>query len=147
MCSDVTSYSTIYSFFHVHAGWNMLFFLWGVFRGKKEPSLRQMPESTIAPRDIPPPIMSLPENRCSLRPISENASQDGHPGLKVPASEELQGLSRIVKRDVGMDVSPSDQLGHGLNSSSSSAVKSDGAHQCVEVKGAYQVLFVLFVSY
>ncbi|XP_057774074.1 uncharacterized protein LOC130993263 isoform X2 [Salvia miltiorrhiza] len=118
--------------------WNMLFFLWGVFRGKKELSLRQMPESTIAPRDIPPPIMSLPENRCSLRPISENASQDGHPGLKVPTSEELQGLTRVVKRDVTMDIPPLDQLGHGLNSSLSSTVKSDGAKQCEEVRGAYQ---------
>lgn len=117
----------------------MLFFLWGVFRGKKESSLRQMPESVIAPRDIPPPIMSLPDNRCSLRPITENASQDVHPGLEVPVSEELQGLPRVVKRDFGIYVSPLVQLSHGLNSSSSSAVQSDDAKQC-EVRSAYQVL-------
>lgn len=118
----------------------MLFFLWGVFRGKKESSLQQMPESVIAPRDIPPPIMSLPDNRCSLRPITENASQDVHSGIEVPASEELQGLPRVVKRDFGIYVSPLDQLSHGLNSSSSSAVQSDDAKQCGEVRSTYQVL-------
>ncbi|KAG6426633.1 hypothetical protein SASPL_110860 [Salvia splendens] len=110
--------------------WNMLFFLWGVFRGKKEPNPQKMPESTIAPRDIPPPIMSLPENRCSLTPISDNASQDRHPGLKVPASEELQDVPSVVKRDVGMNISLPDQLGHGLSSSSASTEKGDGPKQC-----------------
>ncbi|KAL1550604.1 dentin sialophosphoprotein-like isoform X1 [Salvia divinorum] len=94
------------------------------------PSPRQMPESTIAPRHIPPPIMSLPENRCSLTPISDNGSQEGQPGLKVPPSEELQGVPRVVKRGVCMDISSLDQLGHGLNSSSSSTAKGDGPEQC-----------------
>lgn len=133
-------------FFHVRAGWNRFFFLWGVFREKKEPSPQQMPESTIAPRDIPPPIMSLPENKCSLRPVSDSASQDEHPGIEVPASEELRGLPRAVKRDVSMDKSPLDQLGHGLNSSLSSAEKSDGPKQCAEVRDTYQVLFCVIFS-
>ncbi|KAH6771025.1 hypothetical protein C2S52_015828, partial [Perilla frutescens var. hirtella] len=118
--------------------WNMLFFLWGVFRGKKESSVRQMPESLTAPRDIPPPIMSLPENRCSLRPITENESGDVHAGLEVPASEELHGLPRVVKRGFGIDIFPLDQLGDGLNSSSSSALQSEGAKLCGEVRAAYQ---------
>ncbi|XP_042063889.1 uncharacterized protein LOC121807688 isoform X1 [Salvia splendens] len=118
--------------------WNRFFFLWGVFREKKEPSPRQMPDSTIAPRDIPPPIMSLPEKKWSLRPVSDSASQDEHPGIEVPASEELWGLPRAVKRDVSMDKSPLDQLERGLNSSSSSAEKSDGPKQCAEVRDTYQ---------
>lgn len=125
----------------------MLFFLWGVFRGKKEVSPRPMPESIIAPRYIPPPIMSLPDNRCSLRPITENASQDVHPGPEVPCSEELRNSPRVVNGDVGIDASPLDRLGHGLSSSLSSAVQSDGAKQCGVVRGVCQVLFVLLVLY
>ena len=90
--------------------------------------------------------MSLPENKCSLRPISDNASQDEHPGVEVPASEELRGLPRAIKSDVGMDKSPLDQLGHRLNSSSSSVEKSDGPKQCGEVRDTYQVLFCVNFS-
>ncbi|KAI3471318.1 hypothetical protein Pfo_027981 [Paulownia fortunei] len=125
--------------------WNMLFFLWGVFRGKKESYLQHMPESInqfCAPRDIPPPIMSLPENICSLRPISEDlhVSEDAAPVLEVPASEELRRLlsSRVVNRDCGTKVSSLDRLDHSLNSSSSPAVRSDTAKHCQEMRGTSQ---------
>lgn len=150
MLFHAASWPTMYLCFHLRAGWNMLFFLWGVFRGKKESCLQQMPESInqyCAPRDIPAPIMSLPENRCSLRPITENASQDADPVLEVPASEELRSLvsSRVVKKDCGTKVSSLDRWDHGLNSSSSHAVQSDGAKQCQEMRGTYQVRLILFI--
>lgn len=119
-----------------------MFFLWGVFRGKKELSPRHMPES-ITPRYVPPPIMSLPENRCSLGPITENASQDVHPGLEVTGSEDLRSSPRVVNGDIGINESPLDKLGDGLNSIASSAVQIDGAKQCREVRDVCQVLIVL----
>ncbi|KAL0403358.1 UNVERIFIED_CONTAM: hypothetical protein Sradi_1976600 [Sesamum radiatum] len=114
--------------------WNMLFFLWGVFRGKKESCLQKMPESLnqcCAPRDIPPPIMSLPENRCSLGPITEDllAGEDAAPVLEVPASEELRSL--LSSRAVA-SVSSLDPLNHRLNSSSTLAGESESAKQCQE---------------
>ncbi|KAL8534784.1 hypothetical protein ACS0TY_010715 [Phlomoides rotata] len=123
--------------------WNMLFYLWGVLRGKKESCLQQMPESVnqyCTPQDIPQPIMSLPENRCSLRPITENVSEDANPLVEVPASEELRSLltSRVVNRDCNTGGSSLVQLEHGLNSSSSFAIRSDGVKQCQEMRGTNQ---------
>ncbi|KAL0452282.1 UNVERIFIED_CONTAM: hypothetical protein Slati_1206300 [Sesamum latifolium] len=117
--------------------WNMLFFLWGVFRGKKESCLQKMPESLnqcCAPRDIPPPIMSLPENRCSLGPITEDllVSEDAAPVLEVPASEELRSL--LSSRAVA-NVSSLDLLNHRPNSSSTAAGESESAKQCQEREG------------
>lgn len=112
----------------------MLFYLWGVLRGKKESCLQQMPESVnqyCAPQDIPQPIMSLPENRCSLRPITENTSEEANPVVEVPASEETRSLltSRVVKKDCNTGGPSLVQLEHGLNSSSSHVVLSDGTNQ------------------
>ncbi|KAK4403774.1 hypothetical protein Sango_0746000 [Sesamum angolense] len=117
--------------------WNMLFFLWGVFRGKKESCLQMMPESLnqcCAPRDIPPPIMSLPENRCSLGPITEDllVSEDAAPVLEVPASEEIPSV--LSSRAVA-NVSSLDPLNHGPNSSSTAAGESESAKQCQEREG------------
>ncbi|KAL6503995.1 hypothetical protein OROGR_025918 [Orobanche gracilis] len=117
--------------------WNMLFFLWGVFRGKKESCLQSMPESLNqfrAPRSIPPPVMSLPENRCSLRPIAEDlhGREDAAP---VPTSEELRWLlsSRAGNTDSG--TKSLNWLDHRLISSS---VQSDSANECQERRGASQ---------
>ncbi|KAK4436126.1 hypothetical protein Salat_0776300 [Sesamum alatum] len=117
--------------------WNMLFFLWGVFRGKKDSCLQKMPESVnqcSAPLDIPPPIMSLPENRCSLGPITDDVlvSEDAAPVLEVPASEELQSLlsSRALT-----NVSSLDKLNHRPNTSSTAAGESESAIQCHEREG------------
>ncbi|GFQ03472.1 tyrosine-protein kinase baz1b [Phtheirospermum japonicum] len=121
--------------------WNMLFFLWGVFRGKKESCLQQqMPQSLnqiCVPRNIPSPIMSLPENRCSLRPIAEDGSEEdaARPVLGVSASEELHRLlsSRVSSRDCD-----NKSLEHRLNASTSPAVHSDNANRCLEMAGASQ---------
>ncbi|CAA0817153.1 RING/FYVE/PHD zinc finger superfamily protein [Striga hermonthica] len=86
--------------------WNMLFFLWGVFRGK-DSCLQLMPVSPnqfCTPQSIPPPIMSLPESRCSFIPIAEDQDGSGNAVtqvLETPASEELQRLlsSRVANRD------------------------------------------------
>ncbi|GER50508.1 RING/FYVE/PHD zinc finger-related protein [Striga asiatica] len=117
--------------------WNMLYFLWGVFRGKKESCLRQMPKSPnqfSAPRNIPTPIMSLPENRCSLRPIAEN--QNGSKEavtqvLEMPASEKLQRLLSSSNRD--SDANFVDRLDHQLNSTSPPAIQNDNANRCQDM--------------
>ncbi|KAL6501029.1 hypothetical protein OROHE_025226 [Orobanche hederae] len=117
--------------------WNMLFFLWGVFRGKKESCLQSMPESLNqfrAPRSIPPPIMSLPEIRCSLRPIAEDL-HEREDAAPVPTSEELSRLlsSRAGNTDSG--TKSLNWLDHRLISSS---VQSDSAKECQERRGASQ---------
>ncbi|KAI3473851.1 hypothetical protein Pfo_028032 [Paulownia fortunei] len=117
--------------------WNMLFFLWGVFRGKKESCLQHMPESLEqfnAPQDMPPAIVSLPENRCSLRPVGNDlpGSEHAAPAPEVLSAEELCNLwsSRTVNGDCSTKVSSLDQPDSGLNSSSSVPVQSDSAKQC-----------------
>ncbi|KAL9164222.1 hypothetical protein ABFS82_06G091100 [Erythranthe guttata] len=125
--------------------WNMLYFLWGVFRGKKESCLQQMPEPLdqfFASRDIPAPIMSLPENRCSIRPVAEDlhTSEDAAaPVLEVPASDELHRLllSKAVNEDRGTILS-FDQLDHKSNASSSPIVRSESAKQCQEMRASSQ---------
>ncbi|KAL3837937.1 hypothetical protein ACJIZ3_022528 [Penstemon smallii] len=118
--------------------WNMLFFLWGVFRGKKESSLQLMPESMkqfCAPRDISPAIMSLPENRCSLGPIpTDSASDDTVLAPKNPAPDELCSLlsSRAVNGDYGTKASSLDRSESKLNSSSTAPVQIDSGIQCQE---------------
>lgn len=127
----------------------MLFFLWGVFRGKKESCLQHMPEPLdqfCAPQDIPPPIMSLPENRCSLRPIAEDLhmTEDAAPVLEVSASEELQRLlSSKVNEDCGTKLLSSSHLDHRPDSSFLPVVRSDSAKQCQEMRGSSQVVFIL----
>ncbi|KAL7213870.1 hypothetical protein ACSBR1_026326 [Camellia fascicularis] len=52
--------------------WNMLYFLWGVFRGKKVNYLQNVsgsPKKYFIHRDIPTAIMSPPENTGLLGPI------------------------------------------------------------------------------
>lgn len=60
------------------AGWNMLFFLWGVFRGKRvnctdSSKKLHIPSLNVVPldKDIPPAVMTLSENLCSPRRIDE----------------------------------------------------------------------------
>ncbi|KAL3650138.1 hypothetical protein CASFOL_006541 [Castilleja foliolosa] len=121
--------------------WNLLFFLWGVFRGKKESCLQQqMPESLnqiCVPQNISPPIMSLPENRCSLRRIADDGSEEdaAPPVLGATASKELQRLlsSRVASRDCDTK-----SLEHRLNASTSPAVQSDNANRCIEMADTAQ---------
>ncbi|XP_059435246.1 uncharacterized protein LOC132168162 isoform X4 [Corylus avellana] len=58
--------------------WNMLFFLWGVFRGKRvnctdSSKKLHIPSLNVVPldKDIPPAVMTLSENLCSPRRIDE----------------------------------------------------------------------------
>ncbi|XP_027911013.1 uncharacterized protein LOC114169861 isoform X3 [Vigna unguiculata] len=65
--------------------WNMLFFLWGIFRGRRIshsdstksaciPSLNVMPNE----KDFPSAIMTLSETWCSPRRIDEESIDQGH---------------------------------------------------------------------
>ncbi|XP_060204114.1 protein PARALOG OF AIPP2-like isoform X2 [Lycium barbarum] len=71
--------------------WNMMFFLWGVFRVKKASCMQHMQAAgkpSLAPQDIPKSVVSFPENVHCLRPVdnvtSANVSMDG----EVIASKE-----------------------------------------------------------
>ncbi|PIN23529.1 hypothetical protein CDL12_03777 [Handroanthus impetiginosus] len=119
--------------------WNMLFFLCGVFKGKKESCSENMPESVEqckAPRDMPPMVVSLPENRCSPRPIGNDLAVSEH---AVPSeacdAEELCSLlsSRTVNGGYSTKFPSLNQLDSELNSSSSSAIQSDSMKKCQEM--------------
>lgn len=66
--------------------WNMMFFLWGVFRVKKVQATTGKP--SLVPQDIPKLVMPFPENIRCLGPVdnvtSGNISMDG----EVTASKE-----------------------------------------------------------
>ncbi|KAL2518516.1 RING/FYVE/PHD zinc finger superfamily protein [Abeliophyllum distichum] len=123
-------------------GWNMLFFLWGVFRGKKENCSQHLPESPkqfCTPPDISPAIMSLPENRCSLGPIAKDLSacDDVSPALEVSASGKLWSSlsSEVVNGDCGTKVLSVDQLDDRLDSISLSTERSTSAKLCHKMSG------------
>lgn len=80
-----------YSDHLVYAGWNMMFFLWGVFRVKKASYVQHMQATGKpfpVPQDIPKSSMPFPENVHCLGPVdnatSDNVSMDG----EVIASKE-----------------------------------------------------------
>ncbi|KAL7230297.1 hypothetical protein ACSBR2_008739 [Camellia fascicularis] len=100
--------------------WNMLYFLWGVFRGKKVNCLQDVsgfPKKYCIPRDLPGPIMSLPESICSLGPITMDlplrlkASSVGRES-ECPASMESPCLSsETIKGDCDTIASSLDPKG------------------------------------
>ncbi|XP_075513192.1 ASI1-immunoprecipitated protein 2-like isoform X2 [Primulina tabacum] len=104
--------------------WNMLFFLWGVFRGKMESHLEHMPD-----------------NRCSLSPRARDLPACGalSPDPKPRASVEFCSLSSYGASDGDCDarVSSVDCLDGGPNSSSSTAARSFSAKQCRELRDTY----------
>lgn len=62
-------------------GWNMFFFLWGVFRGKRVSCIDSskklyIPSLNVLPldKDIPSAVMTLSENLCAPRRIDEESA-------------------------------------------------------------------------
>lgn len=128
----------------------MLFFLWGVFRGKKE-NCSHLPESSkqfSTPPDIPPAIMSLTENGCSLGPIAKDVSacDDVVQTPEVSASGKLWSLlsSKVVNGDCDTKVRSVDQLDDRLDSISFSTERCTSAKLCHEISGTFVVLSILF---
>lgn len=84
-----------------------MFFLWGVFRGKRVNCLQQVPGSPkkfSSPQDFPTAIMSLSENICSPVPIDSaepkcnracNVASDAHASIDLPwsSTETINGDS------------------------------------------------------
>ncbi|XP_073272372.1 ASI1-immunoprecipitated protein 2-like isoform X1 [Primulina huaijiensis] len=101
--------------------WNMLFFLWGVFRGKKESRLEYMPENG---RSLSPRARDFP------------ACDDVCPDPKLNASVEFCSLLShgAIDGDCDARVSSVDCLDGRLNSSSSTASRSFSARQCQELR-------------
>ncbi|CAA2963339.1 uncharacterized protein LOC111399148 isoform X1 [Olea europaea subsp. europaea] len=123
--------------------WNMLFFLWGVFRGKKE-NCSHLPESSkqfSTPPDIPPAIMSLTENGCLLGPIAKDVSacDDVVQTPEVSASGKLWSLlsSKVVNGDCDTKVRSVDQLDDRLDSISFSTERCTSAKLCHEISGTF----------
>ncbi|CAK9166009.1 unnamed protein product [Ilex paraguariensis] len=129
--------------------WNMLFFLWGVFRGKRASCLQHMPGSTeqfSCPQDISMATISLPENTCSLGPIDNSSSacdgacnvdvaSEAHASIALPClSEGINGdcdtkVSSLVTKDECIQIVV-EQQEFRLDSDPLSTIQSSSAHLC-----------------
>uniref|UniRef100_A0A5B7AJ90 PHD-type domain-containing protein n=1 Tax=Davidia involucrata TaxID=16924 RepID=A0A5B7AJ90_DAVIN len=100
--------------------WNMLLFLWGVFRGKRmncSQPVSGSPKDICLPRDIPTAIMSLPENICSVEPVDMDFSARDRScnvalASEVPAAMEIPCLPSEINGDCDIKVSSLDSESH-----------------------------------
>uniref|UniRef100_A0A5B7AG95 PHD-type domain-containing protein n=1 Tax=Davidia involucrata TaxID=16924 RepID=A0A5B7AG95_DAVIN len=100
--------------------WNMLLFLWGVFRGKRmncSQPVSGSPKDICLPRDIPTAIMSLPENICSVEPVDMDFSARDRScnvalASEVPAEMEIPCLPSEINGDCDIKVSSLDSKSH-----------------------------------
>ncbi|CAH9136836.1 unnamed protein product [Cuscuta epithymum] len=79
--------------------WNMMYFLWGVFKGNKENNLRVCGAEKLLTQDIPRTMPPIPANFCNLGPIV-NAPIDS---IDIPtetlASKVLEPVSSNVREE------------------------------------------------
>ena len=101
-------------------GWNMLYFLWGVFRGKKMNWLQDpsgTPKKYCMPGDLPTTIISLPETMRSPGPTEGDLSTCSKAyyvalGSECPTSVESPCLSsEIINEDCDTSKSSLDPKG------------------------------------
>jgi hypothetical protein len=75
--------------------WNMLYYMWGVFRGKRPSSTA--PKQLCIPENTPAPVMSLPDNICSTIPIDKDIPipdvemSEVHPLPSLPLTKTING--------------------------------------------------------
>lgn len=99
--------------------WNMLSFVWGVFRAQRVSCLDHIPSSSdkfgipgsnvvMVEKDISSAIMSMPENLCSSRRINEESSEHERPcDSNTSASLKSPILSPPAKINGDYDPKPS----------------------------------------
>ncbi|KAL2329271.1 hypothetical protein Fmac_022698 [Flemingia macrophylla] len=92
--------------------WNMLFFLWGIFRGRRInhsdsakriciPSLNVIPNE----KDFPTAVMTLSETRCSLKRMEEGSTDRGH-----------NSRDRVPEHKKNIESKLPEAMGTGINS-------------------------------
>lgn len=91
--SIVASLSHFYFAYLVCAGWNMMFFLWGVFKGNKENCLHALGAEKLLTQDISRIILPLPDNLCDLGHIKNAAYGSTAENTEMPASKESESVS------------------------------------------------------
>lgn len=80
----------------VYAGWNMMFFLWGVFRVKKVQATTGKP--SLVPQDTPKLIMPFPENIHCLGPVDNVTS--GNVPMDVEVTTPKKSSCPLVNGNV-----------------------------------------------
>ncbi|XP_041013046.1 uncharacterized protein LOC121256342 isoform X2 [Juglans microcarpa x Juglans regia] len=100
--------------------WNTLFFLWGVFRGKRVnctdlSKKLQIPSLNVVPlnKDIPPAVMTLSENLCSERCIDEELLACDRSCNMVPTSNAPNQPCATVSGDCENNVTSLEQTRPG----------------------------------
>nr|GMD58496.1 DnaJ protein erdj3b [Ipomoea batatas] len=73
--------------------WNMMFFLWGVFKGNKENCLHALGAEKLLTQDISRIILPLPDNLCDLGHIKNAAYGSTAENTEMPASKESESVS------------------------------------------------------
>ncbi|KAG9155724.1 hypothetical protein Leryth_003997 [Lithospermum erythrorhizon] len=136
--------------------WNMLYFLWGVFRGKKVSQSYQVcsfSKQNLSQQDNRTAAVSLPENICSHEPVEKklasNASLAGETAVSkdeidvsaVPSLVQVKETDKIkAEPQGGIDSNP-------LTSLQSNSVKEGGtALKCNPEAGAVQVSAQAFLK-
>ncbi|XP_020214859.1 uncharacterized protein LOC109798859 isoform X2 [Cajanus cajan] len=119
--------------------WNMLFFLWGIFRGRRInnsdsakniciPSLNVMPNE----KDFPTAVMTLSETRCSLKRMDEDSIDQGHNTI----SRNFDSKETIFDQaHLGLQVNLERQDSR-INIKSTPGIPTTGTHSCQEMNPA-----------
>lgn len=131
--------------------WNMLFFLWGIFRGRrinhsdsaKDIALPSLNVAVSNEKDFPTAVMTLSDTRCSPVRINEESIACGDIFSELPATSVDQGHI-MLSRDFDIKETIFDQthLGSQVNfdrqdsrisAKSSSRISTNGIQPCPEM--------------
>ena len=130
------------------AGWNMLFFLWGIFRGRRInhldstkkiciPSLNVMPNE----KDFPTAVMTLSETQCSPKHMDKESIDQGHNMV----SRNFDGKETIFDQThLGLQVNLERQDTR-INTKSTLGIPTISTQICQEVNSTGSSL-VMFLS-
>ncbi|KAK7263981.1 hypothetical protein RJT34_31582 [Clitoria ternatea] len=116
--------------------WNMLFFLWGIFRGKRNHSDSakriSVPSLNVKPneKDFPTAVMTLSETRCSPRRMDEVSIDQGH--SMVSRSDDVKETI-FDQRPSDLKVNLERQDSKIKSNSTTSRIPTTSAQLCQEI--------------
>ncbi|KAI9086920.1 hypothetical protein K1719_031081 [Acacia pycnantha] len=128
--------------------WNMLFFLWGVFRGRRTNHSDSAEKTCMMPvkKDFSTAIVTLSENHCSPKRMDEESIASDRTSTVLPSTSLDQGQPTVSKNFDGKE-SNLDQIQSGsqvnlegqdskIDTKPTSCSLGSGAQFCQELKSA-----------
>lgn len=142
------------------AGWNMLFFLWGVFRGRRINQSDSAEKNCISclnmmpvKKDFPSAIMTLSEIHCSPTRMDDKSIAGDRTCMVLPSTSLDQNQATVTRNSDVQESNP-DQThsnSHGnleqdakMDTKPTSSSLASGAQFCQELKstGSSMVMFI-----